>query len=131
MKRLIRVVAMLMILILAYEFDRWFEVARTSRPLGMLPLLWIDSAVTLVLAGILLALAWYVLIRGNGDKPISWIFLVIGFLMAFLQPLRFALASVFFLPRAFHHVMAGAGALTSQAGAFTAVIGVAGLLRRR
>jgi hypothetical protein len=82
----------------------------------------------LVLAGILLALAWYILVRSERDKILSWIFLVIGFLMAFFNPLQFTFGSVF-LPRSLRSILVGA--LVVQAGAFIAVIGIAGLLRRK
>ncbi len=130
MKRIIRIITMVVTLAFAYGFDRWLAAARQSRPQGprLLPQLWINSAVTLVMAGILLALAWYILVRSERDKITSWIFLVIGFLMAFLNPLQFTFGSVL-LPRSLRDIMAGA--LVVQAGAFFAVIGIAGLLRRK
>lgn len=122
---------MVITLILAYEADGWLMALLRIRPSGPLYYWWFFPTFSLVLAGILFGLAWFLLVRSGKDALLSWVFLVVGILTAFFNPLKFTLEK--FVPVSLPRDLAGVMGdwLIVQVGAFMAVIGSAGLLRRK
>ena len=130
MKRSMPLVVMLLILFLAYGADRLLEAAeaRASETFIRTPIVWLNAVILIVFAIVMLGLAWFTIIRQKMNRSVSWIFLVVGCLIMFLNPIQFSIG-ISVLPIWFSKLTSNSFLI--QAGAFIAVMGFAGLLARR
>jgi len=121
---------MLLILFLAYGADRLLEAAeaRASETFIRTPIVWLNAVILIVFAIVMLGLAWFTIIRQKMNRSVSWIFLVVGCLIVFLNPIQFSIG-ISVLPSWFSKLTTNSFLI--QAGAFIAVMGFAGLLVRR
>ncbi len=115
-------------LVIAYGVDWGLKsLAETAqRTFVYEPYLWLAGPANLVLAGALVALAWFVIFRAERSKVVSSIFVIVGLLVTFsfaiiisakvLLPIGYLLA--FLTPNS--HLV--------YAGGFMAVIGIAGFI---
>ena len=130
MRRLAPLVALMLLLILAYGADCVLEAAntRTAETFIRTPVLWLNTVILLVFAAVMLGLAWFTLVRQPIPKVVSWMYLVIGCLIVFLNPIHFTFG-IFSVPIWFQKL--SAISLLIRAGAFTAIIGIIGLIRKK
>jgi hypothetical protein len=80
LKVAVSLVGMVITLVTAFAFDYWLAIleARASRTFDVTPVVWVVISSHLVLSGMSLALAWYVLCRGRPSRLIAIIFLFVG-----------------------------------------------------
>lgn len=130
MKRSMPLVVMLLVLFLAYGADRLLEVVevRASETFIRTPMVWLNAVILIVFATAMLGLAWFAIIKQEMSRPVSWIFLLVGCLIVFLNPIQFSF-SISVLPIWFLKLTTNSFFI--QAGAFIAVIGLVGLLARK
>ncbi len=130
MRRLVPLVALMLFLILAYGSDYVLEVANTraSETFIRTPVLWLNTAFLLIFTAVILALAWFTHVRQPMPKVVSWMYLVIGCLIVFLNPVQFTFGIS--LTLVWFHKLTTSSFLI-RAGAFTAIIGIIGLIRKK
>ncbi len=130
MRRLAPLVALMLLLLLAYGADRMLEAANTrvSETFIRTPVAWLNTAFLLVFAAAMLGLAWFTHVRQPIPNVISWMFLVIGCLIVFLNPVQFTFG-ISLTPVWFHKLTASTFLI--RAGAFTAIIGLIGFIRKK
>jgi len=111
----------------AYGLDRWSEILRrqASANFAWAPYYWFLSISNLILAGLILALAWFVCFRANKTRMVSIIYLIVGLLATFAFVIEFTVSPItqlitpgYLLPNS----------RVVYVSAFAAAIGVAGLV---
>ncbi len=137
MKSLAAVAGMLATLALTRWFDYLYDVLRTAPTrnvfVGTDAILWLGAATDVIVAGLLLLLTWFVMVKNGGSRFVFVSFLLVGILLLFSFSLQ---ASLSLLPpsmwQLFTAVMpTSPRSLLFHAGAFIAVIGLMGLVVRR
>lgn len=130
MRRLMPLVALMLLLILAYGADLLLEAAKTraSETFIQTPVLWLNPVILLVFAAVIFGLGWFTLVRQPMPKAVSWMYLVIGCLIVFRNPIRFTFG-IALLPIWFSRLPASSFLI--RAGAFAAIIGIIGLIRKK
>jgi hypothetical protein len=130
MRRLVPLVALMLLLLLAYGADRVLEAANTraSETFIRTPVVWLNTAFLLIFAAVILALAWFTHVRQPMPNVISWMYLVIGCLIVFLNPVQFTFG-ISLTPVWFHKLTASSFLI--WAGGFTTIIGIIGLIRKK
>jgi hypothetical protein len=130
MRRFAPLIILFLILILSYGADRVLEVAdsKAAETFIQTPVLWLNTAILVIFAAAILGLAWFTIIRQPMSKAVSWAYLVIGCLVLLIFPIQMT-SGIILLP-------AGISVLTwnsflGRAGAFTAIIGIIGLIRKK
>jgi uncharacterized membrane protein len=123
-------VIFMLLLILACGFDSGLEVAntRSSETFIRTPVIWLNAVILLVFAVAMLGIAWFVLIRKPMPKVVSWMYLFIGCSIVFLNPIQFTLG-ISLTPIWFNKL--SANSFLIRAGAFTAIIGIIDLIRKK
>lgn len=131
MMRIVSLVGMAGILAIAYLIERGLEVLKplAVRQFNALPFLWAASAADLLLAGLLLLLAWLVNSRGARSRVVGLIFLVVGWLLAFAHAI--AITGRLHLPQTGLPLLPylSSGSRVVYAAAFIAVLGAVSLFR--
>jgi len=130
MRRFVPLIILFLILILSYGADRVLEVAdtRASETFIRTPVLWLNTAILVIFAAATLGLAWFTYVRQPMPKAVSWMYLVIGCLIVFLNPIHFTVG-IFPLPIWFQKL--SANSFLIRASGFTAIIGIIGLIRKK
>lgn len=120
-------------LVVAGWFDRLHDMARVSNPnanFNAIVLLWASTNV--VLSGLVLLLAWFVILKNGKSTLVLLSFLIVGLLLLFsyiLEPLSLLPP---FLWQPFIALMpTSPRSLVYHASAFIALIGLLGLVVRR
>jgi len=123
-------VSLILLLILSYGADRVLEVAdtRASETFIRTPVIWLNTVILLVFAAAMLGLAWFTYVRQPMPKAVSWMYLVIGCLIVFLNPIHFTVG-IFPLPIWFQKL--SANSFLIRASGFTVIIGIIGLIRKK
>ncbi len=131
MSKLLSLMGMIATLAVAAGLDWALDAlkATAQRTFAYEPYFGLIGPANLVLAGTLLMLAWFVLLRAEPSKLVSCIFLFVGLAVTLYLIIPFVLkipvltvrSAIFLAPSS--HV--------SHAGAFIAILGIAGFLPRR
>ncbi len=113
---------------IAYGCDRWVESLRTeaAQTLTIASFLWGAGVAHLLLAGVLLLLAWYVIVRADRSKLASSVFALVGLLVTFASAITISAVST--LPPLGIVEFLTPNSYVLNAAAFVAVIGFAGFV---
>jgi hypothetical protein len=139
MKQALSLLGLVGTLALAFGFDRWLDYLRidAARTFDVTPNLWAGSLGQLLVAGTLLALAWYMMCHRPKSNSVALVFLVAGLVMTLFPPIygevlerMLSPQDTTILPLSFSLVYLSPGRLLSFAGAAIAAIGVVTLLDR-
>jgi uncharacterized membrane protein len=136
-KRILSFVGLVVTFAAAYGFERLVTHMRTEVGLtasGALAksTLWVESSALVILAAMLVLLAWYVLSRANRDTWVGAVFVVVGLVLTFLVAIEWSLERVWLSDRVME--FAAYKSYGHYVAAFVAVIGIACLVapkRRR
>jgi len=130
-KRLVSFAGLLATFAVAYGFERLvahmraeLEVTLSGTLAKSIP--WVQSLAIVVLAAMLLLLAWYVVFRANRDMWVGAVFIVVGLVLTFNVAMATSLGSFWLfdrLPR-----FAAYNSYGHYVAAFAAVIGIACLV---
>ena len=135
--RIISISGMLVVLVIAYGFDRaWDALGRyRASTFRVAETLWLNVLIELAFAAAIVFLTWLMLVRYQKDTLTGWVFVIVGLLVLWLAtPYGYLLRAFMGPPRTsplsrFSISLMGFGFLF-QAGAFLAALGAAGLFRR-
>lgn len=134
--RILSFVGLVVTFAAAYGFERLVTHMRVQ--LGVTPsvalgksLFWVEAIALLVLAAMLLLLAWYVISRTRRDIWVGVLFAVVGLVFTFVVAIEWSLESFWFPARVTE--FAAHKSYGHYVAAFVAVIGIACLVvpRRR
>ena len=136
-KRVVSFVGLVAAFAVAYGFERLVTHMRTQVGVtasGTLAksTLWVEAMVLVVLAAMLLLLAWYVLFRVRRDPWVGAVFVVVGLVLTFMVAIEWSLERIWLSDRVMN--LAAYNSYGHYVAAFAAVIGIACLVapkRRR
>lgn len=132
----ISILGMILALAVSFALERWLVAARTYSTQYFQPVVVYASlaGIYLLLAVVLLALAWYVNVKADCSLVTALIFLIVGSMLT-LYPIFFMLAvslpQVAALVRPSFMDLFAFGTIPTVVTPFLVVIGVWGLLRKR
>ena len=136
-RRILSFVGLVVAFAVAYGFQRLVTHLRTQAGVtasGALAksTLWVESIAIVVLAAMLLVLAWYVVSRANRDIWVGVVFVVVGLVLTFDVAIEYSLERFWLSDRIMN--LAAYNPYGHYVAAFAAVIGIACLVvpkRRR
>jgi hypothetical protein len=136
-KRVLSFVGLVATFAVAYGFQRLVthmrvQVGVTASGTLAKSTLWVESIAVVVLAAMLLLLAWYVLSRARRDIWVGAVFIVVGLALTFSVAIEMSLERFWLSDRVMN--LAGYNSYGHFVAAFVAVIGIACLVapkRRR
>ena len=136
-KRVLSFVGLVVTFAVAYGFQRLVthmreQVGVTASGTLAKSTLWVESIALVVLAAMLLLLAWYVLSRACRDIWVGAVFTVVGLVLTFLVAIEWSLERIWLSDRVMN--LAFPKFYGHYVAAFVAVIGIASLVvpkRRR
>ncbi len=121
-------IGLVIVFILAYGFDLWIAALQrtATTTFAIAPFLWLSSIANLILAGVLLLLAWFVNMRAANRRLIAVIFVIVGLLVTFASALTFTTLST--LPPLGIAEFLTPNSRVSFVAAFIVVVGIGGLI---
>ncbi len=135
--RILSFVGLVATFAVAYGFERLVthmraEMGVTASAALAKSTLWVESIAIVVLAAMLLLLAWYVISRANRDIWVGAVFVVVGLVLTFLVAIEWSVGRIWLSDRVMN--LTGYNSYGHYVAAFALVIGIACLVapkRRR
>ncbi len=127
---LISILGLVAVLTIARGLDAILEALRRRNAVTFdLPyaILWSQTVIALVLAALLLLLAWFVILRAPRNPWISALYLLAGSLLVLGPQIYFTPALAVWIPEFLFTSVASRGSYLFTAGGFIAVIGLLSL----
>jgi len=130
-KRVLSFVGLVATFAVAYGFQRLVthmreQVGVTASGTLAKSTLWVESIALVVLAAMLLLLAWYVLSRARRHIWVGGVFTVVGLVLTFVVAIEMSLERIWLSDRVWN--FAGPNSYGHYVAAFVAVIGIACLV---
>ena len=112
----------------AFACDRWIELLRieTTQSFVIGPYLWMAGIANLLLAVLLIALAWFVIFRSGRSILVSSVFVVVGLVLTFATAIDITFTSSLPPLGIYNYLLPTSHVLC--AAAIVAVIGIASLI---
>jgi hypothetical protein len=133
-KRVLSFVGLVATFAVAYGFERLVthmreQVGVTASGALAKSTLWVESIAIVILAAMLLLLAWYVVSRANRDIWVGAVFIIVGLVLTFSVAVEVSLESFWLSDRVMR--FAAYNSYGQYVAAFAAVIGIACLVAPR